>query len=159
VIARRCGDKAPLANGSLPSCQEAPGKGSPYVMADLERMHDMMGVLPPQPLKPVDFLAAFVKGTATQLTIKAADASIPNSLRTLYAGQRPKGWESKKQGAIVLGVGGDNSPWGAGTFFEGVMAKGFSSSAVDAAVMANILHAGFAKHAGKEVGRDGGRRR
>jgi hypothetical protein len=34
-----CGDKAPLPNGSLPSCENAPGKGSPYVMADLERTY------------------------------------------------------------------------------------------------------------------------
>jgi hypothetical protein len=32
-----------------------------------------------------------------------------------------------------------------GTFFEGVMVKGFSSNATDAAVMANIVAAGYAK--------------
>ena len=53
---------------------------------------------------------------------------------------------SKKEGAIVLGVGGDNSPWGAGTFFEGVMTKGVSSSATDAAVVANVVAAGYSRH-------------
>eukprot|EP01052_Picozoa_sp_SAG31_P016639 SAG31_NODE_1109_length_9860_cov_22.119353_2_plen_305_part_00 len=141
-----CGDKAPAANGSLPRCEVAPGRGSPYVMADLEQMHEMMNVLPPQSLKPVDFVAAFVKGTATQLSIKAGDASTNDSLQTLYEGSRPKGWESKKQGAIVLGIGGDNSPWGAGTFFEGCMVQGFSSNATDKAVMKNIVAAGFVKN-------------
>jgi hypothetical protein len=37
-----CGDKAPLPNGSLPSCVSAPGKGSPYVMADLERTYYLL---------------------------------------------------------------------------------------------------------------------
>jgi hypothetical protein len=51
----------------------------------------------------------------------------------------------KKEGAIVLGVGGDNSPWGAGTFFEGVMTAGFASNATDAAVLANIVAAGYTR--------------
>jgi hypothetical protein len=46
----------------------------------------------------------------------------------------------------VLGVGGDNSPWGAGTFYEGVMTQGFSSSATDAAVLANVVAAGYARY-------------
>ena len=46
----------------------------------------------------------------------------------------------------MLGVGGDNSPWGAGTFFEGVMTKGVSSSATDAAVVANVVAAGYSRH-------------
>ena len=48
-----------------------------------------------------------------------------------------------KQGAIVLGVGGDNSPWGAGIFFEGVMTRGYATSATDADVLANIVAAGY----------------
>ena len=49
----------------------------------------------------------------------------------------------RKQGGIVLGVGGDNSPWGAGAFFEGVMVQGYSSDATDSAVQANIVSAGY----------------
>ena len=36
-------------------------------------MHEMMMVLPPEPVEPVDFIAAFVKGTATTLSIKAGE--------------------------------------------------------------------------------------
>jgi hypothetical protein len=43
------------------------------------------------------------------------------------------------------GVGGDNSPSGAGVFFEGAMTAGFSSNATDAAVLANIVAAGYEK--------------
>ena len=46
----------------------------------------------------------------------------------------------------MLGVGGDNSPWGAGTFMEGVITKGFATNSTDEAVMANIVDAGYAKH-------------
>ena len=45
----------------------------------------------------------------------------------------------------MLGVGGDNSPWGSGTWFEGVMTKGFSSAETDAAVFANVVAAGYIK--------------
>ena len=63
-----------------------------------------------------------------------------------------KGWESRKEGAIVLGIGGDNSPWAAGTFFEGVMTTGFSSNATDAAVLANIVAAGYSRKRKKMLG-------
>jgi hypothetical protein len=38
----------------------------------------------------------------------------------------------------------DNSPWAGGIFYEGVMTTGFASSETDAAVMANIVAAGYA---------------
>jgi hypothetical protein len=46
-----------------------------------------------------------------------------------------------KQGAIVMGVGGDNSHSGEGTFFEGCITSGFPSDATDDAVQANIVAA------------------
>eukprot|EP01052_Picozoa_sp_SAG31_P040703 SAG31_NODE_5962_length_2236_cov_1.543753_2_plen_58_part_00 len=46
-------------------------------------------------------------------------------------------------GAIILGIGGDNSPWAAGTWYEGAMTKGFASNATDAAVMYNIISANY----------------
>ena len=51
------------------------------------------------------------------------------------------------EGAIILGIGGDNSPWAAGTFFEGVMTKGYASEETDVAVMANVAAAGYKKRA------------
>jgi Alpha-L-arabinofuranosidase B, catalytic len=45
----------------------------------------------------------------------------------------------QKKGAIVLGVGGDNSYWGQGTFFEGCMTSGYPSDETDNAVQSNIV--------------------
>jgi hypothetical protein len=51
----------------------------------------------------------------------------------------------KKQGAIILGIGGDNSNGAQGNFFEGVMTSGYSSDATDNAVQANIVATGYGK--------------
>jgi hypothetical protein len=51
-----------------------------------------------------------------------------------------------KQGAIVLGSGGDGSPWSTGSFFEGAMTFGCpDSDAVDDAIQANIVAAGYGR--------------
>eukprot|EP00666_Eupelagonemidae_sp_cell4sb_P014853 gene14853-9955_t len=47
-----------------------------------------------------------------------------------------------KQGAIILGTGGDNSN-GAGSFSEGYIASGVTSAATDAAIQANIVGVGY----------------
>jgi hypothetical protein len=49
----------------------------------------------------------------------------------------------RKQGAIILGIGGDDSNSGGGNFYEGVMTSGYSSDATDDAVQANIVLAGY----------------
>jgi hypothetical protein len=49
----------------------------------------------------------------------------------------------RKQGAILLGIGGDNSDWAIGSFFEGVITVGNSTDAADDAVQANIVAAGY----------------
>jgi hypothetical protein len=51
----------------------------------------------------------------------------------------------KKPGAIILGLGGDTSPGGVGTFYEGALTKGYSTDVADDAVQANIVAAGFGK--------------
>jgi len=51
----------------------------------------------------------------------------------------------KKQGAIILGIGGDNSNGSTGSFYEGVMTQGFATKATDDAVQANIVAAGYGK--------------
>jgi hypothetical protein len=45
----------------------------------------------------------------------------------------------KKEGAIILGTGGDNSNGAQGNFFEGLMTAHYSSNAADDAVQANIV--------------------
>ena len=48
-----------------------------------------------------------------------------------------------QEGAIILGTGGDNSNWSAGSFFEGVMTAGYPTDAADNAVQANIVSVGY----------------
>ena len=47
------------------------------------------------------------------------------------------------QGAIILGIGGDNSAGAVGTFYEGAMLKGYTTDATDDAMQANIVAAGY----------------
>ena len=54
----------------------------------------------------------------------------------------------KKQGAIILGIGGDNSDSAIGTFFEGVITRGYTTDAADDAVQANIVAAGYSEVGG-----------
>lgn len=52
----------------------------------------------------------------------------------------PKGYQPMKQeGAIILGIGGDNSNWAEGYFFEGVMTRGMPSARALDAVQSNIV--------------------
>jgi hypothetical protein len=56
----------------------------------------------------------------------------------------PNGYQPMKQeGAIILGIGGDNSDGATGYFFEGVMTKGMPDAKVMDAVQHNILAAGY----------------
>ena len=61
-------------------------------------------------------------------------------------GARPPGYKvMKKQGAIILGIGGDNSDWAVGTWYEGALVAGYATDDTDAAVHANIAAAGYDK--------------
>lgn len=48
-----------------------------------------------------------------------------------------------QEGAIILGIGGDNSLTSIGSFFEGVMTQGAPSSSVMDAVQSNIVAVGY----------------
>jgi hypothetical protein len=88
-----------------------------------------------------------VKGKAGGFAIKAGNAN-SGTLKTMYEGDRPSmsGYNPmKKQGAIILGIGGDNSNGSQGTFYEGCMTSGYASSATDEAVQANIIAAGYGR--------------
>ena len=93
------------------------------------------------------FQLAMVKGATDGFTIKGADATM-GKLQLMYAGERPTCCPyqpMKKQGAIILGIGGDNSHEGVGTWFEGVLTQGFSSDDIDDAVDRNIIMAGYGR--------------
>jgi hypothetical protein len=75
----------------------------------------------------------------------------------LWDGALPNGYNPmRKQGAIVLGSGGDCcKPGGganlsAGTFYEGAIVSGFPSDATENAVQANIVAAGYAPTGGTQ---------
>jgi len=129
------------------------GKGSgsgPWVMADLEN-----GLFAGQsfavnnnntPLTS-NYVTAIVKGRAGAFALKGGDAQ-SGTLKTMYDGSRPTaaGYNPmKKQGAIILGIGGDNSNSAVGTFFEGCMTSGYPSDVNDDAVQANVVAAGYGR--------------
>jgi hypothetical protein len=86
-----------------------------------------------------DFVVGMVKGGTDGWAIKAGDAAL-GPLVTTYEGKRPPGYmPMKKEGALLLGVGGDNSNGAIGTFFEGVVLAAYSTDAADDLVMADIV--------------------
>ncbi|MEV0231208.1 arabinofuranosidase catalytic domain-containing protein [Nonomuraea sp. NPDC050786] len=91
------------------------------------------------------YLTAIIKGEPNHWSIRGGNAQSGN-LSTFYNGPRPNvaGYNPmKKEGAIILGIGGDNSHGAAGTFYEGVMTSGYPSDATENAVQANIVAAGY----------------
>jgi hypothetical protein len=66
------------------------------------------------------------------------------ALTTTGAVPLPNGYQPMQQeGAIILGIGGDNSNEAKGYFFEGVMTSGMPSSQAMDAVQSNIVTAGY----------------
>lgn len=121
--------------------------GGPWIMADLEN-----GLFSGQ--DPINnqgdpsitwrFVNAIVKGQPGNWAIRGGDAT-NGELQTFYNGGRPSGGYDpmSKEGAIILGIGGDNSNNGQGTFYEGVMTSGFPSDDTENQVQANIVAAGY----------------
>ena len=48
-----------------------------------------------------------------------------------------------KEGAVILGIGGDNCNGSAGTFYEGAITTGYATDAIDDAIQTNIIAAGY----------------
>ncbi|KAJ7905779.1 alpha-L-arabinofuranosidase B [Mycena olivaceomarginata] len=122
------------------------GKG-PWVMADLEDGLFSGGNTTTNPSNPSitsRFVTAVVKGKPGHWAIHGGNAA-SGQLGTFYSGVRPSGYNPmKKEGAIILGIGGDNSDRGQGTFYEGVMTSGYPSDTTENKVQANIVAAGYA---------------
>ena len=143
----------------------------PWVQADLEwglYPGGSQSWNPNQRAFPNPYVTATLKNNGTsRFAIKGSNAQSGN-LTTLWDGALPSGYNPmKKQGAIVLGSGGDCcKPGGganlsAGTFYEGAMVAGYPSDATENAVQANIVAAGYAAPAagpgGRIVGTQSGR--
>jgi len=137
----------------------ATGAGSgPWVKADLE-----YGVFtdnvnnshsnPNNPSQTSTYVTAILKNNGkTEWALRGGDAAM-GPLGTYFKGTLPPGGYSpmKKQGAIVLGSGGDCCKPGGGanlsigTFYEGCIVTGYPSDATEDAVQANIVAAGYGK--------------
>ena len=130
------------------------GNGTgPWVMADLEggvfsgasatKNNNLMS-------QTSTYVTAIEKNNGTtEMELKAADATT-GTLNTYYKGALPGGKNPmQKQGAIVLGSGGDccysNNNASQGTFYEGAIVAGYPSDATDEAVHMNIVNAGYGK--------------
>jgi non-reducing end alpha-L-arabinofuranosidase len=125
----------------------------PWVQADLEfglYSGGSQSWNPNQRAFASRFVTATLKNNGTsRFAMKGSNAQ-SGSLFTLWDGALPPGYSPmRKQGAIVLGSGGDcckpdgGANLSAGTFYEGAMVSGYPSDATENAVQANIIAAGY----------------
>jgi hypothetical protein len=124
------------------------GGSGPWVMADMENgiFSGSTNGYTGNTSVPYPYVTAVLIGRAGGTYALMAGTSQTGDLKTMYDGPRPNGYtQMKKQGAIVLGTGGDNSDHGRGYFFEGVMTTGAATAAVMNEVQANIVAAEYGK--------------
>ncbi len=129
------------------------GSGSgPWIMTDQE--NNLVGCVnqdgskgcPNLPSIPWRFVTAMAKGEPHRWTSLGGDSQ-RGALSVMFDGQRVNSTYDpmRKQGAILLGNGGDNSNASQGTFYEGATtaAGTFPSDATDQQVQANIVAARY----------------
>ncbi|MFZ0661910.1 MAG: arabinofuranosidase catalytic domain-containing protein [Acidobacteriaceae bacterium] len=129
------------------------GKGAgPWIMTDQE--NNLVGCVNPNGSKVCKnlptitwrFVTAIAKGEPHHWTSMGGDAQ-RGDLSVIFSGPRVNSTYDpmRKQGAIVLGNGGDNSNSSQGTFYEGAMtaAGTFPTDATDQLVQANIVAARY----------------
>lgn len=127
-------------DGSGRGTGEGPG---PWIMADLENGlfsgFDRYKNVADKSM-PFRFVTGIVKGKPGTWAIRGGNGA-RGDLKTFYDGKRPEGGYDpmQKEGAIILGIGGDNSNWAQGTFYEGVMTKGYPSDETEDKVQADIV--------------------
>jgi hypothetical protein len=135
-------------------------EGGPWVMADLEN-----GLYPGwengqdrniSTNTPVlyDFVTGVVVGDTAdknggkgRFAVYGGDAAA-GVLKTMYDGIRPEkpGYvPMRKQGSVILAIGGDNSDGDGGRFYEGVMANGAATKETVDALQASIVSAGYGR--------------
>jgi non-reducing end alpha-L-arabinofuranosidase len=123
------------------------GGNGPWVMADMEN-----GVFAGPsfaanpmvtPLTSAYVTAMVIGRSGGTFALRGGNAQM-GTVTTMYDGMRQNGYTPmKKEGAIILGIGGDNTAGGQGNFYEGVLTMGAASEATTNAVQANIVAAGY----------------
>ena len=125
----------------------------PWIMADMEAGlfsgYDAKLNAASPTIDSWRFVTAVVNGGGgNRWELRGGNAQ-SGGLTTFYSGIRPGSltgnayFPMHKQGAILLGIGGDNGNGSAGTFYEGVMTTGFPTSATTDAVQANVVAARY----------------
>jgi hypothetical protein len=124
----------------------------PWIMTDQE--NNLVGCVKQDgskgctdlPSIPFRFVTAIAKGEPHRWASLGGDAQ-KGSLSVMFDGPRvnPTYDPMRKQGAILLGNGGDNSDGSQGTFYEGAItaAGSFPSDATDQLVQSNIVAARY----------------
>lgn len=135
------------------------GAGSgPWVMANLEaglfsEGSPQYGKNQSDPTQTSAYVTAVLRNNGTtEFVLRGGDAT-SGSLSTYYQGSLPaNGWSPmKKQGALILGCGGDCcKPNGGanqsdGTFYEGAIVFGYPTDATEDAVQVTVVAAGYGK--------------
>ena len=135
-------------------CWFSPCNGSgPWVMADLENGLFQSNTGGSQNTSNTGNRNPFVTVTLKNngqnfFALKDGNAQ-SGGLATRYSGPLPtppfrSGYSPmQKEGAIILGIGGDNSNSAIGSFFEGAMTQGLPSDAAENSVQANIVSVGY----------------
>ncbi len=131
------------------TCYFPPCSGSgPWIEADLENgmFQGDNGSNPANLGNSSPFVTAVLKNNGqTAYALKGGNAQ-SGALTTWWNGALPSraGYRPMKQeGGIILGIGGDNSNWNRGTFFEGAMVAGYPGDATENAVQSNVTSVGY----------------
>src|SRR4051812_46276047 len=138
------------SSGNATAWYHGPAPG-PWIMTDQE--NNLVGCVNPgstskfcADLPSIDwrFVTAMAKGEPHHWASLGGNAQT-GSLSTMFDGPRVDSSYDpmRKQGAILLGNGGDNSVGSQGTFYEGVMTTGYPSDDVDQLVQANVVAAKY----------------
>jgi hypothetical protein len=141
------------------------GTSGPWMMADFEAgvwaggskigdpgwggLDDGHPQNPNNPALAVPFAMGILKTagvyqqSSSKWALRSADVSSASDLTTSYEGALPKAMDNL--GAVVLGVGGDNSNNSYGTFYEGAIVAGYPAADVDLQVLKNVQAVGYKK--------------
>ncbi|MFZ2287495.1 MAG: arabinofuranosidase catalytic domain-containing protein [Bacteroidales bacterium] len=125
----------------------------PWIMSDMEAGlfsgYDAKKNIANPTIDSWRFVTGVVNGGGgNQWDIRGGNAQ-EDSLMTFYSGLRPGSLENSfyfpmhRKGAVQLGNGGDNGNGSAGTFYEGVMTRGYPTDDAINAVQANIITARY----------------